>query len=344
MAHRFISLCLLISLLAGCSLWGDNTAQNEVQSITIYTSLEANEIDAYLPDFALAYPDIEVNLVREPAGGLTQRILAEQGDPQADVLWGVPLTNLIFFEWNEMLKPYAPFGIERVDRHFRDARQPPYWVGNNVMITAFCVNSRLLVRNGLPVPHTWKDLLDPIYRRSIVMAAPTTSGTGLMALLSILRIYDEIDGWQYLDALHKNVAFYTLSGSQPCQLVEQGEYPIGIAKHYDGLNKVEFIYPSEGLGWEMNASALVRKRTIQPAARLFLDWAISDSAMRLYARKSPVTAVKTGLAIPSGFPTVSVGHLFVARKKDIPWTAANRDRILTEWQNRYQSKTKEQLE
>lgn len=341
MLHRLVILWLALSLLAGCTMWGDENEQEAIQTLTVYTSFETNEVDAYLPDFALAYPDITINLVRESAGVLTTRILAERDNPQADVIWGLPLTNLIFLEWNEMLKPYAPIGIEHVERHFRDARQPPYWVGNNVMLTAFCVNTRLLSRKGLPMPHTWKDLIDPIYRRGIVMPAPTTSGSGLMAVLSILRTYDEINGWQYLDELHKNIAFYTANGEQPCQLVQQGEYPIGISKYYDGLNNVDFIYPSEGISWEMNASALLRKDTIQPAARLFLDWAISDSAMRLYARKSAVTAVKTGLPIPAGFPADATTRISAPRKKDVPWTAANRDRILAEWQKRYKSKIKE---
>lgn len=335
----WLFFCLMT--LAGCTLrTASNPGSGREQQITVYTALDTNEVEAFLPDFTLAYPEIEVTLVRAAAGGLTQRILAERTDPQADLIWGMPLTNLIFLEWNELLKPYSPLGLERVDDHFRDGRQPPYWVGNQVMLSAFCVNTRLLRRKGLAIPSSWMELIEPEYRHQLVMSAPTSSDTGLLAVLSILRLYDELDGWRYLDRLHNNIAHYTVSDEQPCQSVSQGEVAIGIAKNSEGLSGVEFIYPSEGVGWELNASALVHKRTIQPAARTFLDWAISDSAMRLYARKAAVTAVKTGVAIPAGFPADPTELLFAPRKKDVPWTAANRDRILNEWQQRYGSKVK----
>src|SRR5437762_10575642 len=43
---------------------------------------------------------------------------------------------------------------------------------------------------------------------------------------------------------------------------------------------MQLIYPAEGSGWDIEASALIQKDHIQPAAKTFLDWAISDSAMQ----------------------------------------------------------------
>jgi len=47
--------------------------------------------------------------------------------------------------------------------------------------------------------------------------------------------------------------------AQACQLVDSGDYPIGIAKADERLFNVQMIYPSEGSGWEIMVGALVRK-------------------------------------------------------------------------------------
>lgn len=339
-AHRFYPWLIVVTLAALVAACHIAPAASEVETpdtgvITVYTALEADEVAAYLPDFQLSYPEIQVNLVRAATDILSDKILAEKDDPQADVIWGMPLTSMLLFEWKDLLKPYAPVGLDQLDTRFRDTRKPPYWVGANLALSAFCVNADAAARRGFPIPHSWQDLLNPLYRRSLVMPNPTTSGAGLMAILGILELYGEQDGWRYLDELHKNIAVYTPSGAQACQLVDRAEYAIGIAQTVEGLANVQMIYPTEGSGWELAASALVRKDPIHPAAKTFLDWSISKSAMQLYARKSAVTGMKTGMAIPLGFPTNPDAQLL---KKDIPWAAANRDRILTEWLRRYNDK------
>ncbi len=334
---------LLILCLAGCAFFGgsqatssdDEEAVAPEATITVYTSLPSEEAETYIADFALAYPEIQVNVVRQSIQALTDAIRTEQANPKADVIWGLPLTSMLFLEWNDLLKPYAPANLERVEPRFRDQRQPPYWVGDYVMLAAFCVNPREIQRRGAPPPQSWEDLRKPIYRRMLVMSNPSTSGPGLMITLGLLQLYGEQEGWHYLDDLHKNIVKYLDSRADPCQLVAKGDYPIGIAEANPDLSNVDIIYPREGSMWELRTNALVRKDPIQPAARTFLDWAISDSALRLYARRSAITAAKTGLAIPAGFPLDPQTQML---DKDLPWAAANRERILAEWARRYSDK------
>jgi len=308
---------------------------SEAGVITVYTAFPADEATLYLRDFQLVFPDIQVNLVREPIDQLTTRLLAEQAAPQADVIWGIGLTNLLLFEWNDLLKPYAPIGIDRLDPRFVDARTPPYWVGAYLSMTAFCVNADAAARRGVAPPRAWQDLIKPIYRRSLVMPNPNTSSAGLTAILTIFELYNERDAWLYLDELHKNIAVYTADELQTCRLVDSGDYPIGIARAVGGVSNSRIIYPREGSGWEITAAALLRKDPIQPAARTFLDWAMSKSVMPLYARQSPLTGMVTGVARPAGFPANPEAQLL---RQDASWGAANRSRILREWRRRYSDK------
>jgi iron(III) transport system substrate-binding protein len=323
--------------VAGALFWmrRQAVAQADPNTITVYTALEPEEAALYLRDFQLVFPDITVVLVQQPINQLSEQILAEQEAPQADVIWGVGLRNLLLFEWNDLLTPYMPLGYERIKPEFVDTRTPPYWVGFYRTLTAFCVNPEASARRGIPAPRSWDALIDPIYRRNLVMPNPTTSSSGLTVLLTIFELYDERDAWRYLDELHKNIVVYTPDETAACRFVDQGTYPIGLAKADTRLVNVQMIYPQEGAGWELMVGALVRKDPVRPAARTFLDWAVSKSVMQLYARQSPLTAMRTRASSPPGFPANAEAQQL---PQDPSWGAANRSRILREWQRRYSDK------
>ena len=92
------------------------------------------------------------------------------------------------------------------------------------------------------------------------------------------------------------------------------------------------MLPGEGSGYEMEANALTRRGRANPAAKQFLDWAISDEAMALYAKYFAAVGV-AGFPVPEGLPKDVSRVVF---PNDFDWSAKNRDRILAEWQKRYQ--------
>ena len=155
--------------------------------------------------------------------------MAEKDNPQADVIWGTAATSMIIFNNEGMLEPYAPKGVEDVLPQFKDAGNPPAWVGVDTYLTAFCFNTQVAEEYGLPKPTSWEDLLDPVYEGHIVMPNPASSGTGFMFESSVLQGLGENKGWEYLSELDKNMAIYTKSGSKPCKMAGAGEYAIGIS-------------------------------------------------------------------------------------------------------------------
>lgn len=320
----------------------EESAAADSGEITVYTALEDDQIEGYLKVFNAAYPNIKINTVRDSTGVITARFLAEKDNPQADVVWGLAATSLLVADKEGMLEPYAPAGLDRIDAKFRDPSNPPHWVGNDVWMSAFCVNTIEMEKLKLTVPASWEDLLKPEYKGHIVMPNPNSSGTGFLSVSAILQLMGEEKGWAYLDKLHENMGQYTHSGSKPCKMAGAGEYAIGISFDYRALTQkadgepIEAVFPKEGSGWDLEANALVKKATINPAAKTFLDWAISDSAMKEYAQSFSITGAKTDVPVPAGFPGDPQAQLI---KNDFVWAAANRDAILAEWLKRYDAKS-----
>lgn len=311
--------------------------------ITVYTALEDDQLSEYLPLFQKEYPDIKVNKVRDSTGVVTAKLLAEKDNPTADVVWGLAASSLLVADKQGMLEPYAPKGLDAVQPMFRDSQNPPHWVGIDAWESAFCVNTVEAGKKNLSIPQSWADLIKPEYKGQIVMSNPASSGTGFLSVSVILQMMGDAEGWKYLDALHENIAQYVHSGSKPCKLAGSGEYAIGISFGYRAVKQknagepIQPVFPKEGSGWDVEANALVKKANINPAAKTFLDWAISPEISKKYAKNFPLTAVKTDVPIPAGFPEDPLKQL--SPKNDLKWAAANRDTILAEWTKRYDSKS-----
>lgn len=319
-------------------------ASNEgnADTITVYTALEDDQISEYLPLFKKEYPDINVNIVRDSTGIVTAKLLAEKNNPQADVVWGLAASSLLVADQEGMLQPFSPKGVDTVLPKMKDDRNPPHWVGIDAWMSAFCANTIELEKKGLPVPQSWADLTKPQYKNMIVMSNPASSGTGYLSVSAMLQLKGEKKGWQYLDALHQNIAQYMHSGSKPCKAAGAGEYPLGISFGYRAVKQkndgepIEPVFPKEGSGWDIEANALVKKNNIKPAAKTFLNWAISPEISEKYAENFAVTGTKTNAKVPEGFPKDPTAQLI---ENDFQWAAKNRDRILEEWSSRYDSKS-----
>jgi iron(III) transport system substrate-binding protein len=288
-------------------------------------------------------PDVKLEILRMSTGDLTARLLAEKANPQADVIYGTAATSMMIFQEEGMLEPYAPKGVETILPQFKDSNNPPYWVGVDAYVTAFCVNTALAQEKNLPIPQSWADLLNPVYEGQIVMPSPASSGTGFMFVSSVLQGLGENEGWTYLKELDKNMAIYTKSGSAPCKMAGAGEYTIGISFEFVAAQQIAagaplaLVLPAEGSGYEMEVSAIVKGTKKEAAAKQFLDWAISDEAMGLYAEYFGVLA-KPGFPAPEGIPADIADRLF---PMNFAWSSDNRADIVASWSNDFSAKAEE---
>jgi iron(III) transport system substrate-binding protein len=329
-----LALTLLVALVATLPA-APALAQKQV--VVIYTAIENEQITEYKKSYEKALPNLDVRMKRLSTGDISAVFMAEKDNMQADIIWGVAATNMLIFKNAGLLEPYAPKGLERIQPLFRDKANPPAWVGIDIYMSAFCFNTEVAKKHNLPKPESWADLTKPVYKGQVVMPNPASSGTGYLSVASILQRMGEAEGWRYLDALNQNIAEYTKSGSKPCKDAAAGERGVGVSFEYVAheMKKkgapVEMVLPKEGSGYEIEANALTKKGAKNPAARQFLDWAISDDSLRLVANFFAAVSVP-GFPVPEGLPK-DVSK--VVYPNDFDWSSKNRDRVLAEWQKRY---------
>lgn len=183
--------------------------------LTVYTALEAEDLQKYAQRFNENHPDIAIKWVRDSTGIITAKLLAEKNNPQADAIWGLAATSLLLLDAQGMLQPYAPKGLDKLDPRFRDPANPPAWVGMDAWSAALCFNTVEAEKLKLPKPTSWEDLAKPVYKGHISMPNPNSSGTGYLDVSAWLQLFGPEQGWKYMDKLHENISHYTHSGSKP---------------------------------------------------------------------------------------------------------------------------------
>jgi len=331
---------LCVAVATGLCLGGAASAAAE--TLTVYTAVEAEDLKKYAQRFNEDHPDIEIKWVRDSTGIVTAKLLAEKDNPQADVIWGLAATSLLLMKSQGMLLPYAPKGLDKLDPKFRDKADPPAWTGMDAWVAAVCVNTFEQKKHGFATPRSWKDLTKPEYKGHVAMPNPNSSGTGFLDVSSWLQMFGEDEGWKFMDALHENISHYTHSGSKPCKQAASGEVPIGVsfafraAKSKEQGAPLDIIIPAEGIGWDMEATAIVKGTKKPAAAKTLVDWSVSEKANRMYNEGYAVVAIP-GIARPVEHFPPGIEKAMI--DNDFEWAANNRKRILAEWQRRYDTKS-----
>lgn len=329
------ALAAVATMLMSSAAWAET-------ELTVYTAIEAEDLKRYAETFNQDHPDIKLNFIRDSTGVITAKLLAEKDNPQADVIWGLAATSLLVLKAEGMLEPYAPKGVELLKPEYVDKDTPPAWVGMDGWAASICYNTVEGQKLGLTAPKSWKDLTKPEYKGHVVMPNPASSGTGYLDVSSWIQLFGEKEGWTYMDGLHQNIATYTHSGSKPCKMAAAGETVIGISFEFRAAKSkaegapIDIIIPEEGIGWDMEASALVAGTAKEEAAKTLIDWSVSKKANEMYNVGWAIVAMP-GVAKPVPHLPANIEEKMI--KNDFEWAANNRNTILAEWAKRYDSKS-----
>jgi len=333
----------LVRSVAAAALLATVALPAKAQDLVVYSALDEDQFIEMMAAFEAKHPELRISKIIDSNGPMIARLLAEKDNPQADILFGAAVSGLLVLDQAGVLERYKPSGLENIKPYYIDpSGDPPVWVGIDAWADCICFNTAEGERLGIAAPQTWEDLLKPEYKGHITMPNPNSSGTGFLAVAGWLTLYGEEGGWAYMDKLHENIAQYGHSGSRPCRMAGAGEIPIGISYAFPGVKLInegaplQIILPKEGLGAEVEAVALVKGGKNPEAAKLLADWATSEESAIISNKYYPVIAYK-GINTP--IPNSPEGEEELMLAMDFNWLAANRDRILEEWQRRYGVKT-----
>ena len=165
-------------------------------------------------------------------------------------------------------------------------------------------------------PRAWTDLLDPKWKGKVATGHPAFSGcTGIWAL-SMRKLY----GWEFFEKLAKNNPRIGRSAVDPVTLINAGECLVGLASANNAYpaaakgNPIGINHPRDGLSLCVTPSAIPANAPHPNAARLFMEWLLSEGYSRLIAADGS-EPIRGGVEPNAGVPAL-------ATQKVIPLTVA----------------------
>ena len=258
-------------VVAGLVFAGGAHGQQPGGSVVIYTSNNAEAVQAVTDVAKKAMPQVKIGTVTGGSATMLKRIEAEGAAPQADVFWSSSPNTLGAFK-----ALYAPYDSPEAKAIPKELQEPgKLWTACNIHVVVMMVNRNQL--GGLPEPKVWKDLLDPRWKGKIIIADPSASSTAYTILWGAGKLLGP-DG---LKTLAKNVVV-SRNASAVLKAVAQGEYAIGLTFESNayayvagGQKEIKLVYPSDGTFVTEESVVLVKNAPNPAAARRLYDLLLS---------------------------------------------------------------------
>lgn len=252
------------------------------EKLTYYCSAQEDWCQLMAKGFEEA-TGIKVSMTRKSSGETLAQIKAESENPKGDVWWGGTGDPHLQAAEEGLTDVYE--SSMRGELHDWAISQAES--GGNATIGIYSgalgygYNEEVLKANNLPEPSCWKDLTKPEYKGHVQMANPNSSGTAYTTLATIVQLFGEDEGFEFMKALHKNINQYTKSGSAPIKAAARGENTIGIVFMHDAVKQaasgfpIKVVAPCEGTGYEIGGMSLIKGSRNPESAKKFYDWALT---------------------------------------------------------------------
>jgi len=208
-----------------------------------------------------------------------------------------------------------------------------HWFSIHKGTVVFVVNKKLVK----DVPRSWADLLDSKYSKCVVYLDPRTTGIGYAIVIATAYAHGgNIDnlkpGIQYLAKLQKVGNVRMIEKTTEYDKFIKGEIPVWItydwngyrAKYIAGLgDDVEIVIPKEGTITAPYAISLVKGAPHPNAARLWLNFIMSEMGQRIFA-KGFVRPILPDIELPEDVKEKFLPKEEYARAIDVDWVKAQK--------------------
>ena len=335
MRHLYLSLVAIA--IAGLVAAAVNTAA-AADKLTYYCSAEEEWCQLMAKEFEKA-TGIKVAMTRKSSGETFAQIRAERRNPKGDVWWGGTGDPHLQAAEEGLTQEYKSSRLgELLDWAQRQAKQSGYkTVGIYAGAIGIGYNSELLQKHKLSAPKCWADLTKPAYKGHVQMANPNSSGTAYTTLATIVQVFGEDKGFEFMKGLHKNINQYTKSGSAPIKASARGETTLAVVFQHDAVKQavngfpIKIASPCEGTGYEIGSASIIKGARNVASARKFIDFALDPKVQSMADKaKSYQVPSNSGATPPPQAPDLSQIKLINYDFKKYG-SSAERRRLLKKW-------------
>lgn len=271
---KAMAVAVLVASTAGPAL--------AAEKLTYYCSAQEDWCQLMANGFEDA-TGIKVNMTRKSSGETFAQLKAEGSNPKGDIWWGGTGDPHLQAAEEGLTEAYvSPMRDGLNDWALSQAKSAgDKTIGIYSGGLGYGYNTELLAKAGLAEPKCWKDLLKPEYKGHVQMANPNSSGTAYTTLATIVQLFGEDEGFEFMKGLHKNINQYTKSGSAPIKAAARGENTIGIVFMHDAVKQavsgfpIKVVAPCEGTGYEIGSMSIVKGARNLESAQKFYDWALT---------------------------------------------------------------------
>jgi iron(III) transport system substrate-binding protein len=280
---NYIVFAGLIPLLfiVGCG-------QKDTNEVVVYVSEDQVFSEPILKDFE-ADTGIRVMAVFDTeetkSTGVMNRLIAEKGNPRADVYWANEPIRAIVLKQRGISERYSPTNAEGIPANFKDPQG--YWTG-------FSARARVLVVNAVEdVPSSVFAYIDEKWKNKGVVANPLF-GTTTSWVAALFTIWGEDKARNFMEEMKQNGTKMSTSNGESTMLVANKEFVFSLVDSDDATNairdgkSVRQVYPDQeegGLGCLVlpNAVVLIKGGPNPDNGRKFIDYVLSSQTERKLA-------------------------------------------------------------
>jgi len=294
-------LCTLPTEGQGFKTCADVAKAEAEGEIVIYaTNPEAAELKV-LAQFNQAFPKIKTNYTRLQAGALYAKVSAERQAKTytVDVMQISDMGMILDFQKKNGFVHYV--SPQMTDYKAEYKSQPEgFWTWGAIGPAGLAYNPTTVPPDQ--APKTWADAVDPKWADAITVKL-STSGLQHVAWFELRQLYGP-DYWAKFGALKPKgfdsyVQQYDRLVNQQDKLIHTAQYSGYLEWKAKGA-PVGFVAPADGLPATPESWGIVTDGPHPNAARLFVDWFLSDLGQKAMSDNLYLHSAKHGAAPPPG--------------------------------------------
>lgn len=246
--------------------------------VVIYTPTEDYLIEYMQQRLDEAFPDCEISIEYYHTGDLAAKVKAEGVDTECDIIFDCEYGYL-----QSLADILAPIDFVDETLFVEDMRSPDKtYMPVDRYSGSVIIREDMLKEKDLPIPESYEELLDPMYKGLIEMPNPAASSTGYLFLKSLANAWGDQAAVDYFHALDENILQYPGGGSGPVKDAAAGECAIALSLTFKAAELISDGYPlqihfyKEGAPYTPAGLAIVKGHETDPNVEAVVRYYYSD--------------------------------------------------------------------